>query len=90
MTGYMLLPVAALVGAFAGALLGVLLAARGERQVRQIEQPEPEPVDEWTAAETERASVAWAQANGMPAQAADLMADKLRLLHRLALRRDQR
>jgi hypothetical protein len=90
MTTQLLLPLAALLGAFVGALVGVLLASRTQRRADRPGNCEPEPVDEWTAAEIERAAAIWAESKGMPDQAADLMADKLRLLHRLALRRNQR
>jgi hypothetical protein len=86
MTLMLVVSLAALVGALLGTVAGALL-------VRQLLQPEqvtapPEPPDEFTAAEIDRAAAAWAHANGRP-EAAGLMADKLHLLWRFGQRRQR-
>lgn len=82
-----LLPIAVLLGAFLGALVGVLLAARRQRPA-EFTESSPDPIDEYTAAAIDQAAVNFATANGRP-EAAPLIADKLRLLHTLGRRRER-
>jgi hypothetical protein len=75
---------ALLAGAFGGASVVWALLRRST----PAEPPSSEQPDEWVSAEIDQAAVAWATAHGRP-EAAPLMADKLRLLHRLGLRRER-
>lgn len=71
----------------AGIIGGGMAAWALLRRRASAEPPLPEQPDEWVSAEIDQAAAAWATAHGRP-EAAPLMADKLRLLHRLGLRRE--
>jgi hypothetical protein len=77
----------AFLGAFIGGLAGGALASRYLRRADRNEPAGPEPPDEWTAAEIDRAAADWAAANGRGREAAGMMADKLNLLDHLGQRR---
>ncbi len=71
-----------------GVLIGVILASRLLWSSDGTgSKPEPEPLDEWTSAAIDQAAANWVRANDLPDEAAGLMADKLRLLHKLASER---
>jgi hypothetical protein len=72
-----------LLGLAAGAVIALLLLRHGDDEVA----PEPELLDEWTAAAIDQAAVGWVKANNLPDEAAGLVAAKLRLLHKLGSER---
>jgi hypothetical protein len=69
--------VAAIVGGLAGTASAWSLMRGGETG-----QPADSELDEWVSAEIDQAAATWAMNHGCP-EAAPIMADKLRLLHRL-------
>lgn len=71
-----------LLGAAVGGVVVLLLSRRNSDS-----ENESELLDEWTAAAIDQAAASWVRANGLPDQAAGIMADKLRLLHRLGSER---
>lgn len=77
---------ATIAGAAAGASMAVVLLWWHDRQARTETVNTVEPIDPWVEAEIDRAAVNWATAQGRP-EAASLVADKLRLLHRLGTER---
>ena len=79
-----LLPI--VTGGIAGAVGAALLLWRQLRRQSETAEPVPAPSDPWVDAEIDQAAVSWATAQGRP-EAAPLMADKLRLLHRLGSER---
>lgn len=81
-----LLPVVA--GAGAGAVVTLPLWWHLRRQRASDEASPNDPVDPWVEAEIDRAAAAWATEHGRP-ETAGLMADKLRLLHRLGSERER-
>jgi hypothetical protein len=85
MTSTLLLAV--FLGALIGGLAGGVLVSRCLRRAGRSKSAGPEPPDEWTAAEIDRAAANWAAANGRGPEAAGAMADKLNLLHHLGQRR---
>lgn len=71
-------------GAIAGGLVAGLtlwLYLRSRSEAASVE-----PLDPWVAAELDQAAAQWATEQGRP-EAAGLLADKLRLLHRLGASR---
>lgn len=88
----MTLPILITAAVLFGVFIGVGLAALVVRRRRPEDKPPveatptPPATDEWTAAQLDRAAVAWAEAHGRP-ETAGLMADKLHLLHYLGSRR---
>ena len=80
-----LLPI--LAGALAGGLAGGLLLWWHHRHQPSVSPSSPaEFIDPWVAAQIDQAAATWATQHGRP-EAAPLMADKLRLLHRLGIER---
>jgi len=71
-----------ILGGIAGAIAGVVVTAWRLRH-RQEPTPPSSPIDEFTSAEIDQAAAAWAAQSDRPEVAAQAMADKLRLLHRL-------
>lgn len=79
-----LIPV--LVGAVVGTFFTGLTLFLYYRRHRLSEPPATEPADPWVEAEIDRAAVEWAMEHGRP-EAANLIANKLRLLHRIGSER---
>lgn len=74
-------------GALAGALSSAVVSVLLTRRRRCSVDPEPGPADPFVEAEIDQAAVAWAKQHDQPDQAAAVMADKLKLLHRLGTNR---
>jgi hypothetical protein len=72
--------------AVAGGLAGAAVAWSLMRGVEPDQPPVADAPDEWISAEIDQAAATWAMKNDCP-EAAPIMADKLRLLHRLGERR---
>jgi hypothetical protein len=89
MLTFLLLTTAAAVLA-AALLIGLILALSRRWFGRSTgTRPDPaEPIDAFVAAKLDQAAADWAQSRGRP-EAAHIMADKLRLLHRLAQKRGE-
>jgi hypothetical protein len=79
---------ALLVGTFSGGVVGLLLGRWTGRAKGTV--PERVVLDPALVEEIEMASAAWAKSQGRPEAAAGLVADKLRLAHRLNQRRTNR
>jgi hypothetical protein len=79
-----------LVSTVAGAAAGAIMTGLLLWHFCHHEPVEPftEPIDPWVEAEIDQAAAAWATEHGRP-EAAGLLADKLRLLHRLGSERRQ-
>mgnify|MGYP005813451009 CR=1 FL=1 len=75
-----------LAGAIAGGFLSWRLLRRHSRSRAVIDSTEP-PLDPRVSAEIDQAAATWAAENNRGDQAAGLLADKLRLLHRLGTER---
>lgn len=79
---------AALLSALGGGLVGLLV---GRRTARIEQAPvEPSALDRAIDAEIERAATAWAASKGRSETAAGLVANRLRLAHRVNQRRARR
>jgi hypothetical protein len=74
----------ALVAAIAGAVAGGLAAWKLHRPepAAELAMVEPEP-DPFVDAEIDCASVKWAESNNHPPEAAGLMAERLKTLHKI-------
>jgi hypothetical protein len=71
-------------------MLGVVIGAGAVLLLRRRSPgagDQAEPLDEWTAAAIDQAAAKWVRANHLPDDAAGLVADKLRLLHKLGTER---
>lgn len=85
---HVLLP--AVIGAVSGAVAAAVVALLLLRARRQGADPEPANADPFVEAEIDQAAAAWAHQHGQPDAAAAVMADKLKLLHRLGTKRGWR
>lgn len=82
--------IATAAGTLAGAVAGGLLCwrlLRRHRPTRPVIYSAGPPLDPWVSAEIDQAAATWAADNNQSDQAAGLLADKLRLLHRLGTER---